>query len=58
MDDGDKEDDFEFGKMIKEVLSWLNFSILPSIDFKGLNRKGHRRCIDAKKELFELAAKM
>ena len=44
--------------MISEVLSWLNFSVLPSIDFKGLNKKGHRRCIAAKKELFELAAKM
>ena len=44
--------------MLEEVTSWLRFTILPSLDFKRLNRKGHRRCIQAKKDLFAHAATM
>lgn len=44
--------------MLEEVTEWLRFTILPKLDFKRLNRKGHRRCIEAKKDLFAHAATM
>lgn len=44
--------------MLEEVMTWLRFEILPSLDFKKLNIRGHRRCIQAKKDLFAQAAAM
>ena len=51
----DSEDKLELRKMIGQVTEWMNFQVLPSIDFKRLNRRGHRRCIAAKKDMFRHA---
>ena len=46
----------EFRKIIEEVMSWLSFQVLSNLDYKKLNRKGQRRCVQAKKDLFRGAA--
>ena len=47
-----------FRNMIEEVMNWMFRTVLPTLDYKKLNHKGHRRCIQAKKDLFELASIM
>ena len=46
----------EFQGMILEVMDWISQKILPSLSYKRLNKRGHRICIEAKKDLFEAAA--
>ena len=44
--------------MIEQVTEWMNLQVLPTIDFKKHNKKGYRRCINAKKDMFRLAYAM
>ena len=41
-----------FNQMLDEVTSWLRYEILAGIDYKLINKRGYRRCIQAKKDLF------
>ena len=44
--------------MLEQVVEWMNFQILPSLEWKKLNYRGHRRCVNAKKEMMRLAYTM
>ena len=44
--------------MLEEVMNWLCSQVLPTCAFEKHNKRGHRHCIQAKKEFFDLASKI